>query len=81
VPPLASFSITDAGGAPISVIPGGSNAFASGTVLLQEIQDLGHDVCVEFEAGSDERPPREPEPVHGQDEISPPSRAIVGALG
>ena len=32
VPPLVSFSITNAGGTPISTIPGGTNAFASGTL-------------------------------------------------
>src|SRR5258705_7917773 len=33
------------------------------STLLKEIQELGHEVRVEFEAGSDERPPPEPEPV------------------
>ena len=32
VPPLASFSVTDGGGTAISTIPGGTNAFASGTL-------------------------------------------------
>src|SRR5207245_444267 len=32
VPPLVSFSVTDAGGTPISTIPGGTNAFAIGTL-------------------------------------------------
>src|SRR5881296_2312130 len=31
-PPLVSFSVTNAGGTPISTIPGGTNAFASGTL-------------------------------------------------
>jgi hypothetical protein len=31
-PPLESFSVTDANGTPISTIPGGSNAFARGTL-------------------------------------------------
>jgi len=34
VPPLASFSVTDGGGAPISVIQGGKNAFASGAISM-----------------------------------------------
>lgn len=34
VPPLASFSVTNGGGTEISTIPGGTNAFAQGTLSL-----------------------------------------------